>query len=105
MTPPAALGAPGPNDRRSRRLMTQFARERLALEDRGWSRSELEAVVRAQPQFRRRMERNPKALGELIRRLIGRGEVEQRDGKLFAAEPMQISICARRELFELVRHG
>ena len=105
MTRRARGEPPAPDDRRSRFSMAQFVRERLALDDRGWTRAELETLLRRQPRFWPQVQRNPKALRELIRRLIGRREVEERNGKLFAAESMQISICARRQLFELVRDG
>lgn len=83
--------------------MAQFVRERLALDNRGWTRAELASLIRRDPRFSRRFERNPKVLGDMIRRLDGRGEIEERDGRLFAAESMRLDALARFERFELVR--
>ena len=83
--------------------MAQFVREALSVKGRGWTRDDLAATVRAQPRFWRQFERNPKAYGEMLRRLILRGEIEERDGVLFATEQTRRASLIYTELFELVR--
>lgn len=90
-------------DRRSKGSMAQFAREFLTLNPKGWTRTELEKVMRAQPAFWQQFERNPSAYDGMIRRLIERGEIEERDQALFAAEKTRLAVLSRRELFELNR--
>lgn len=81
--------------------MAQFVREFLSLDAVGRTRSELKVTVRAQPCFWRQFERNPKAFDNLIRRLILRGEIEERDGKLLPSEQTRIGVLVRKELFEI----
>lgn len=94
---------PAPHDRRSRHSMAQFIRECLAGENRGWSRSELEALMRLHPRFRRQPERNRKALSETLRRLQAMGQIEEQGGLLFVPEWLRIAILVRIERFEIVR--
>lgn len=69
----------------------------------GWTRAELKQVLRAQPAFRRQFERNSGAYPNMIRRLIQRGDIEDRIGRLFASEETRLSVLARSELFEINR--
>ena len=92
-----------PNDRRSRGSMTQAAREILSLQPTGWTRSELRHALRSRPSFRAQFQRNPAAYNNMVLRLIARGDICERDGKLFASEPVRLSYAVREELFELNR--
>jgi hypothetical protein len=83
--------------------MAQFARELLALDPKGWTRDALKQRLRADPTFWRQFERNPQAYSGMVRRLILRGDIEERDGLLFASEETQLSVLARTQLFELNR--
>ena len=91
----------GPPDRRSLGSMAQFAREFLSLNPTGWTRGELRDVLRAKPQFYAQFQRNPGAFPNMVWRLIERGEIEERDGQLFASERTRLSVVVRKELFEL----
>jgi len=83
--------------------MTQFVRELLASQQRGWTRAELETALRRQPRFWRQFERNSKAFPEMIRRLLVRGEIETKEGALFASERTRLAALIHTERFELIR--
>lgn len=83
--------------------MTQYVRERLALENRGWSLSELRTCILNEPWFGPRLNRNPRSFGGLIKRLVSRGEIIVRDERLFAADEMREAICIRFVRFEIIR--
>ena len=85
--------------------MAQFTREFLSRDSNGRPRQELKQVLRAQPTFWRQFERNPKAYPGMIRRLIKRGDIKERDGLLYASEETRLSVLARKELFEVIRDG
>jgi hypothetical protein len=92
---------PRASDRRSRGTMAQFVREFLSLNPVGWTRRGLGDVLRARPEFLSQFQRNERAFDQMVRRLIERAEIEERDGLLFASERMRLAIAARMELFEL----
>lgn len=92
------------HDRRSTGSMAQFAREFLSLNPKGWTRQELKKVMRAQPGFWQQFDRNPSAYHGMIRRLIDRGEIKERNETLFASEETRVSVLARQELFEVNRN-
>ena len=71
----------------------------LSLNPKGWTRRELKRVTQA--AFPRQFERNPKAFYGMTRRLIERGDVEDRAGVLFASEDTRLSVLARKVLFEI----
>lgn len=81
--------------------MAQFVREFLSFNPRGWTRLELKRIVRAQPAFWRQCERNSRAYCNLMGRLIERGDIEDRDGRLYASERTRLLVVVRKELFEL----
>lgn len=81
--------------------MSQFVREFLSVNPKGWTRLELKEIVRAQPPFWSQFQRNPAAYYGMIGRLIERGDIEDRDGKLFATERTRLAVVVRNELFEL----
>ena len=83
--------------------MAQFTREFLSRNPKGWTPQELKEVLRAQPAFWRHFERNPNAYPDMIRRLLQRGDIENRAGLLFALEAIRLSVLARNELFEVNR--
>lgn len=85
--------------------MTQLVRELLSLDATGLTRRELADAVRAQPAFWRQFERNPKAYNNMIRRLILRGEIEERNGTLFPSEQTRLDVLVHKALFELNRDG
>lgn len=86
------------NDGRSNGSMAQFTREFLVANPKGWTRKELQQVLRAQPAFSGQFERNPGAYFNMIRRLALRRDIEERDGLLFASESIRRSVLARSEL-------
>ena len=90
-------------DRRSKGSMAQFTCEFLSLNPKGWTRQELKRVMQAQPAFWRQFERNPGAYLGMIRHLIQRGELEERDKALLASEETRLSVLARTDLFEVKR--
>lgn len=90
-----------PKDGRNRGSMAQFVREHLSLNDTGWTHAELRAVVRGRIEYRAQFQRNPTAYTQMIWRLIGRGDIEDRGGQLFASERTRLSVVVREELFEL----
>lgn len=92
-------------DGRSRGSMAQSVREVLALDAKGRTRRELRDTIRAQPRFWNQFERNPKAYDNMIRRLILRGDIEERDDMLHASEQARLEVLVHRELFELNRDG
>lgn len=77
--------------------MAQFTRVILVRNPKGWTREELKQELRAQPAFRQQFERNPGAYPNMIRRLVLRGNIEERDGLLFASESIRRSVLARTE--------
>ena len=79
--------------------MAHFLREFLSLNRTGWTRRELKTVTQA--AFPRQFERNPNAYYGAIRRLIERGDVEDRAGRLFASEETRAWVLARHALFEI----
>jgi hypothetical protein len=81
--------------------MTQFAREVLSLQPRGWTRADLKEIMRSQPAFWHHLESNPGSFHWMVRDLIKRGEIEERDGLLFATERTRLAVVVRRELFEV----
>lgn len=81
--------------------MSQFVREFLSLNSAGWTRAELKKVVQDQPRFGARIQQSPAAYSQLISRLIDRGEIEEKNGKLFAAPHVRLAIVVRKERFEL----
>jgi hypothetical protein len=85
--------------------MAQFVREYLSLNDTGWTRAELRAVVRGRVEFRAQFQRNPTAYTQMIWRLISRGDIEDRGEKLFASERTRLSVVVWKELFELRTDG
>lgn len=64
--------------------MAQFVREFLPNHPEGWTRMQLKAVLREQPEFEAQFARNPGAYYNVIQRLRERGEIEDRDGLLYA---------------------
>jgi hypothetical protein len=84
-------------DRRSKGSMAQFVREFLSFDTKGLTRREFKNILRAQPAFGRQFERNPGAYYGAIRRLVERGDIEDRAGLMFASEGTRISIFARKE--------
>ena len=83
--------------------MAQFVREFLSVNPEGRTRDELREIVRTQPAFRQRFERNPQAFNGLIGRLLMGGEIEERAGNLLAVEATRLSVLVRKDLFEVVR--
>lgn len=88
-------------DGRNRGSMSQFVREFLSLNPTGWTRADLQSLLRGRVEFTRQFQRNPRAYSNMICRLIDRGDIEDRDGKLFATEPIRLSVVVRKDLFEL----
>lgn len=74
-----------PPDGRSRGSMSQFVREFLSLNPDGWARGNLRTVLSARSRFARILERNPGAYGHMVWRLIRCGDIEERDGRLYAS--------------------
>jgi hypothetical protein len=66
--------------------MAQWVREFLTDNPQGWSRLELKVAVARQLEFAAQFERNPGAYYNMIGRLLHRGDLEDRDGLLFASE-------------------
>lgn len=85
--------------------MAQAARETLSLQPRGWRRSDLRDVLRSQPAFWEQFRRNPGAYSNMVTRLIAKGDIYEREGKLFITERVRLAIAVRLELFELNRDG
>lgn len=90
-------------DGRSRGTMRQFVREFLSLHLDGRTRRDLRAILLGRLEFRRKLEANPRYISHLVWDLLQLGEIEERDGKLFASEATRLSIAVRQELFELNR--
>lgn len=88
-------------DGRSKGSMAQCVREILSVDAGGRTRRQLKEAVRAQPRFWRQFERNPKAFDNMIRRLMLRGEIEERSGTLFASEQARLAVLVHQVLFEL----
>ena len=88
------------NDERSNGSMAQFAREFLSRNPKGWTRSELKEVLKAHPVFWRQFERNPGAYPNMVRRLLLRGDILEREGLLFASKKTQQLMLARSERFQ-----
>ena len=63
--------------------MTQFLREHFASAERGWSRAELKALLRAEPRFRPRIERARSGHSNAVRGLLARGEIVELGGLLY----------------------
>lgn len=91
-------------DRRSRGTMRQFVREFLSLFGRR-TRAELKEIVFGRPEFRRKLQRNPHYFTHLLWDLRQRGEIEQRDGRLVAAEATRWAVLVRKVRFEVNREG
>ena len=82
--------------------MAQAAREVLSLQPKGWGRSELKDVLRSRPAFWTQFRKNPRAYGNMVNRLLARGDIYESEGKLFASESVRLAFAVRRELFEII---
>jgi hypothetical protein len=71
-------------DGRTDGTMTEFMRECFDKADKGLTRMELKEMVRRDPRYTDKM-KNENVYYNLIKRLIVRGEVVERDGALYAA--------------------
>ena len=63
--------------------MTQYLREHFSRAERGWTRAELKALLRAEPRFRTRIERARSGHSNAIRTLLERGEIVELGGLLY----------------------
>jgi len=63
--------------------MTQYLREHFAQAERGWSRAEVKALLRAEPRFAARIERARSGHSNAIRTLLARGEIVELGGLLY----------------------
>lgn len=87
-----------PPDRRSRGSMAQFVREFLTDNPKGWSRLDLRAAVQERPEFESISGGRPDAFYNLIGRLRNSGEIEDRNGLLFASDSVRNRILRARSL-------
>lgn len=77
--------------------MSQFVREYLSDNLGGKTRSQLLAAMREHPHLAARYDRNPPAFLHTIRRLILRGELDERDGLIVASETMRRRVLDARK--------
>lgn len=78
--------------------MTQFIREFLSLNPTGWTRGDVKTVLMARWRFARTLERNRSAYTNMLWTLIRRGDVEERDGKLYASDRVRRRVEALRRM-------
>ena len=66
--------------------MAQFVREFLTDHPEGWTRLQLRAVLRERPEFIEQFKRNPGAYYNMVERLLHRGDIVDRDGRLHPSQ-------------------
>ena len=65
--------------------MAQFVREFLTDHPEGRTRLQLRAVLRERPELAEQFKRNPGAYYNLVERLLHRGDIVDRNGRLNAS--------------------
>lgn len=86
-----------PPDGRSRGTMAQSVREFLTDNPQGWSRLELKAALTRDERFATQFQRNPGAYYNMIGRLLHRGDLEDRNGLLFASDKTRRRVVESRQ--------
>ena len=77
-------------DTRSEGTMSQFLREMFADTDQGFTRGEIRDLLRAQLQFQDKIEKDKRAHHYVIVNLLDRGDVENREGRLYATQVLRV---------------
>ena len=77
-------------DTRSVGTMSQFLREVFAETDQGFTRGEIRDLLRSQPAFCDRIDAHKRAHHYVIDNLLFRGDIEKRDGKLYATPVLRV---------------
>lgn len=77
-------------DTRSEGTMSQFLREMFADTDQGFTRSEIRDLLSARPEFRERIATYKRAHHTAIENMLFRGDIEKRDGKLYATQVLRV---------------
>ena len=87
-------------DTRSVGTMSQVLREMFADTDQGFTRGELRGLLRAQPQFREMIVTSKLAHHYTIENMLFRGDIERREGKLYATSVLRVHRRGCRNTFE-----
>jgi len=70
--------------------MSQFLREMFADTDQGFTRGEIRDLLRARPEFRDRIDGYKRAHHYAIQNMLFRGDLEKREGKLYATYVLRV---------------